>query len=195
MCARYDLNQTGRHLQQKFKVVQVPMFEPNVDVRPTDMRPVVRLDEGGEREVVLMRWGFPAQFGKDKKDRYNVRGESVGLAYRDAFKSRRCLVPASGFYEWSGEKGSKIKWRVTVRAESLFAFAGLWDWHQDPKDPSAAPVQAFTIITTEPSDVLSDIHDRMPVIVMQEDYEAWLASGSRELLRSASSEAIEVGLA
>lgn len=195
MCGRYDLNETGTRIKRMFSVKQVPLFEPNPDLRPTDAALIVRLDQNGEREAVLMRWGFAPPFAKDGKDRINARGESVPTAYRDAYRNRRCLVPANAFNEWSGQKGSKIKWRITLRDEPLFAFAGLWDWWRDPKDPEAAAVAAFTIITTVPNDILADIHDRMPVIVGEADYQEWLEAGSRALLRPVPSELIDVVVA
>ena len=195
MCGRYDLNETGTRIGRVFSVRQVPLFEPNPDLRPTDTALIVRLDQDGQREAVLMRWGFAPPFAKDGKDRINARGESVATAYRDAYRNRRCLVPANAFNEWSGQKGSKVKWRITLKGEPLFAFAGLWDWWRDPKDPGAAPVEAFTIITTVPNDLLADIHDRMPVIVGEADYQKWLESGSRSLLKPMPSESIEVAVA
>ena len=110
-------------------------------------------------------------------------------------QNRRCLVPANAFNEWSGQKGSKVKWRITLKDEPLFAFAGLWDWWRDPKDPDSARVEAFTIITTVPNDILADIHDRMPVIVAEADYQRWLETGSRALLRPVPSEAIDIAVA
>lgn len=196
MCGRYDLNETGTRIAAVFRVLrQVPLFEPHADLRPTDKAPVVRLGSNGQREAVVMRWGFRPPFASDSTDRINARGESVATAYRDAFRDRRCLVPASAFFEWSGEKGSKTKWRVTVRGKPLFAFAGLWDWWRDLKHSDAAPVEAFTIITTAPNDLLSEIHDRMPVIVDEKDFDAWLQTGSASLLRPLPSEAIELAKA
>jgi len=192
MCGRYDLNDTGTRIRQVFSLQDVPQFNPNADLRPTDEALIVRLDQAGQREAVRMRWGFAPPFAKDRKDRINARGESVGTAYREAYRNRRCLVPANAFNEWSGEKGSKIKWRITVKDQPLFAFAGLWDWWRDPKDPDAEPVEAFTIITTSPNEILADIHDRMPVIVAESDYQAWLENGSRSLLRPLPSEAIDI---
>lgn len=196
MCGRYDLNETAARIASVFRSLgEVPLFEPRADLRPTDQAPIVRLRDDGQREAVLMRWGFKPPFAKDDADRINARGESVATAYRQAFRNRRCLVPASAFFEWSGDKGGKTKWRVTVRDKPLFAFAGLWDWRRDPKHPDAAPVEAFTIITTAPNDLLSDIHDRMPVIVDEKDFDGWLQTGSASLLRPAPSEAIEIAKA
>ncbi|HYM48218.1 MAG TPA: SOS response-associated peptidase [Burkholderiaceae bacterium] len=192
MCGRYDLNETAARIAAVFRVVrQIPLFEPHPDLRPTDKAPIVRLGKDGQREALLMRWGFAPPFARNRTDRINARGESVRTAYRDAYRNRRCLVPASAFFEWSGDKGSKVKWRITVKDEPLFAFAGLWDWWRDPKRPDA-PVEAFTIITTQPNDLLSDIHDRMPVIVAEQDYDEWLTTGSAALLGPLPSEAIEV---
>ena len=201
MCGRYDLNETGSRIRVKFNVEQLPLIEPSADVRPTEMRPIVRLTRSGEgRECVLARWGLVPPWAKDIKfgvKCINARAESAAEApaFREAFQRKRCLIPATAFYEWSGEKGRKTKWRITVRDEPLFAFAGLWEWWRDPSKRDEPGVETYTILTTEPNDILSDIHDRMPVIVREEDYDQWLESGSPELLRPLPSEVVEIARA
>ena len=201
MCGRYDLNETGRRIRVKFNVDQLPIIEPSHDVRPTEMRPIVRSTRHGDaRECVLARWGLVPHWAKDIKfgtKCINARSETVATmaAYKDAFKRKRCLILATAFYEWTGEKGQKTKWRITVKDEPLFAFAGLWEWWRDPSKPSEPGIETYTILTTEPNDLLSDFHDRMPVIVMEKDYDAWLEDGSPELLRPIPSEMVEIAKA
>ena len=201
MCGRYDLNETGRRIRVKFNVDQLPIIEPSDDVRPTEMRPIVRLTRHGDaRECVLARWGLVPHWAKDIKfgtKCINARSENAATMapFKDAFKRKRCLIPATAFYEWTGEKGQKTKWRITVKNEPLFAFAGLWEWWRDPTKPDTPGVETYTILTTEPNDLLSDFHDRMPVIVMEKDYDAWLEDGAPELLRPIPSEMVEISRA
>jgi putative SOS response-associated peptidase YedK len=198
MCGRYDLNETRTRIRVKFNVEQLPIIEPSPDVRPTEMRPIVRLTRHGDgRECVLARWGLVPHWAKDIKFGVrciNARAESAATlpAFKEAFQRKRCLIPATAFFEWSGEKGHKTKWRITVKDEPLFAFAGLWEWWRDPNKRDEPGVETYTILTTEPNDILSDIHDRMPVIVRQEDYDAWLEDGPPESLRPLPSELIEI---
>ena len=201
MCGRYDLNETGTRIRVKFNVEQLPIIEPSPDVRPTEMRPIVRLTRHGDgRECVLARWGLVPHWAKDIKfgtKCINARAETVATmaAFKNAFKRKRCLVPATAFFEWSGEKGQKTKWRITVKGQPLFAFAGLWEWWRYPSKYGEPGVETYTILTTEPNDILSDIHDRMPVIVREDDYDEWLENGSPELLRPIPSEMVEIARA
>jgi putative SOS response-associated peptidase YedK len=154
-------------------------FAANPDWRPTDRAPIVRRARGSdEREAVLARWGLVPHWANDLKfgvKCINARAETLASApaFREAYRQRRCLVPANAFYKWSGEKGHKIKWRITLRHEPLFALAGLWEWWRDRAGSDG--VETYTIVTTESNPLLADIHDRMPVIVAPEDYDRWLA--------------------
>lgn len=152
-------------------------WEPRYNAAPTQRMPVVRVFDG-KRELVLLRWGLIPSWAKDPKignSLINARGETVHEkpAFRSAFKARRCLVPADGFYEWrklSG--GSKQPYRITMADSSPFAFAGLWErW-----DKGDEPLETFTIITTTANVLVAPIHDRMPVILDPADYDAWLES-------------------
>lgn len=208
MCGRYDLSDNPAAIRAKFAVPQVPAFQPNPDLRPTDMAPIVRLARNGERECVALRWGLVPMWAKDLKFGtrcINARAESAATqpAFRSAFQSRRCLVPASAFFEWSGERGRKTKWRVTVSDEPLFAFAGLWERWRDPVaaaharnngDGRAAPpgVETFTILTCPPNELLAPVHDRMPVIVAADDYARWLAEPDARLLVPFASERMRI---
>jgi putative SOS response-associated peptidase YedK len=151
----------------------------NPDLRPTDRAPIVRLSKGGERECVLARWGLVPFWAKELKfgNRcINARAETAATApaFRAAYKARRCLVPVNAFYEWTGEKGSKVKWRISVPEEPLFALAGLWEWWRDPLEKDQPGIETYTIITTTANAQLLPIHDRMPVIVPPERYAQWL---------------------
>jgi putative SOS response-associated peptidase YedK len=178
MCGRYDLSDNPAAIKAKFKVAAVPDFIANPDLRPTDTAPVVRRAYRSiEREVVLLRWGLVPPWAKDLKFGtrcINARAESLdsAAAFRKAYHKRRCLVPVNAFYEWSGEAGRKLKWRVGVKDEPLFALAGLWEWWKDPATDRG--VETYTIVTTDANKVLAPLHDRMPVIIGERDYERWL---------------------
>jgi putative SOS response-associated peptidase YedK len=179
MCGRYDLNQSPARLKEVFRLDDVPLFEPDDDIRPTDREPVVRVSRQGGRECLLMRWGLVPYWAKDIKvggrSTFNARAESIATSamFGDAFRRRRCLVPASSFYEWKQEGTAKIKYRIGLTDADLFAFAGLWEaW----RDDEGEKVLSFTIITTEANALLRPIHakHRMPAILVPEHYEWWL---------------------
>ncbi|HQR22317.1 MAG TPA: SOS response-associated peptidase [Burkholderiaceae bacterium] len=181
MCGRYDLSQNPAAIKAQFRVPSVPDFFLSPDVRPTEMKPIVRLDRGGERECVLARWGLVPSWAKDLKFGsrcINARAEGVATtpSFRGAYAKRHCLVPLNAFFEWSGEKGHRIKWRIRLKDEPLFALAGLWEWWRDPATQQG--IETYTIITTSANTVIAPLHDRMPVIVGAPDYARWLDSGA-----------------
>lgn len=163
-------------MRQMFKIRgAVPDLEPRFNLAPSQDAPIVRLNTDGERELAMLRWGLVPSWSKDPKPSYstiNARAETVAEkpTYRSAFKSRRCLVPADGFYEWQKVGSRKQPWRITMKDDGLFAFAGLWErWERD------GVIESFTIIVTEANDLMKPIHDRMPVILDPADYDEWLA--------------------
>jgi putative SOS response-associated peptidase YedK len=188
MCGRYDLSENPAALRARFRVSAVPEFAPNADWRPTDRAPIVRrARESTDLECVLARWGLVPWWAKELNfgsHTINARCETVSTqpSFRDAFKERRCLVPVNAFYEWSGPKGHRTKWRIRVKDEEIFSLAGLWERWRDPE--SREPVETYTIITTPANEAIAKLHDRMPVVLRRQDEERWLdpnASG-KELL-------------
>jgi putative SOS response-associated peptidase YedK len=158
-------------------VPAVPEFAPNTDWRPTNNAPVIRVAADGARECVLARWGLVPGWAPDLKfgNRcINARAETVAKlpAFRHAFRRQRCLVPVNAFFEWSGEKGQRVKWRIGLREEPLFALAGLWEWWRDRE--SGDGVSSYTIVTCAANSTIAPLHDRMPVIVRETDYARWL---------------------
>ncbi len=159
----------------------MPWFAPSYNAAPQSVQPVVRQsrDTGG-REVALQRWGLVPFWAKDAKLAYstfNARAEEAAQkpAFREALKKRRCLVPADAFYEWQ-RMGAKTKRPLAIGMASgePFALAGLWEsWK--PKDGPA--LETFTILTTDPNEMMAPIHNRMPVIVERQDYARWLEPG------------------
>ncbi|HLY04746.1 MAG TPA: SOS response-associated peptidase [Rhizomicrobium sp.] len=188
MCGRFTNQFTWRALVELYRLTEpylTPLsnLQPRFNFAPTDTGPVIRLDWEGRRRPVMMRWGLVPSWAKDAKGgaaMINARAETVGEkpAYREAFASRPCLVPADGFYEWVElPDGQKQPWFITTRDREPFAFAGLWEWWR-PRDASRddAALETFTILTTEPNAVCAPIHDRMPVMLAQESWTPWLGT-------------------
>lgn len=197
MCGRYDLSDNPAAIKARFSVPLVPEFAPNFDVRPTEVNPIVRLGHEGDRKCALARWGLVPVWAKDLKFGtrcINARAETLATApaFRHAYRTRRCLVPANAFYEWSGPKGHRLKWRITVKDEPLFALAGLWEWWKDPASDEG--IETYTIVTTDANEALAQIHDRMPVIVAPENHATWLDPNRspEKLLAPYSSDALQV---
>ena len=147
------------------------------NIAPTQDAPVVRASPGGGREVALLRWGLVPFWAKDLKagtKMINARCEGIEAkpAFREAVRQRRCIVPASGFFEWKPVAGRKQPFAITLPGQRLFAFAGLWErWK--PRE-GGEPVETFAIVTTDASPRVAEIHDRMPVILPDEAIDTWL---------------------
>ena len=181
MCGRYDLSSTPAAIRARFKVPEVPEFAPNSDLRPTELAPIVRVSRDGVRECVLARWGLVPAWAKDLaygSRCFNARAETAATlpSFRGAFRKRRCLVPVDAFYEWTGERGHKTKWRIACDEPSPFALAGLWEWWRDPEAPEASAVETYTILTTAANSAIAPLHERMPVIVPLERHAEWLST-------------------
>jgi putative SOS response-associated peptidase YedK len=153
---------------------------------PMRNRPVVRLTDEGGRELVEMNWGLVPSWAKEKKvgrNTFNARMESLVEGkpmFRSAFKSRRCLLVGTSYIEYRDESGKKLPYEFLVDGGAPYAYAGLWEiW-----GPREDPLLSCSMITTTPNDVAAAYHDRMPVILRPEDYEAWLdpKANTRELL-------------
>ncbi len=176
MCSRYFLDADGNVIAYTFSVPLNERVRRRFNIAPTQEAPVVRVSKDGAREMAMLRWGLVPAWSKDigvGTKMINARGESVAEkpAFRDAMAQRRCLVPASGFFEWRGMPGRKQPFAITVPDRPLFAFAGLWErWR--PRD--GEPVETFTIVTTDANDAVAPVHDRMPVILPKETEDAWL---------------------
>lgn len=201
MCGRYDLSDNPAAIKAKFNVPAVPVFSPNPDLRPTDTAPVVRRShKTHEREVAMLRWGLVPIWAKELKFGtrcINARAETLAStpAFRLAYSKRRCLVPVNGFFEWTGEAGQKVKWRIGLKDEPLFALAGLWEWWKDPA--SQQGIETYAIVTTRANQFLAPIHDRMPVVIAERDYDRWLNADdpATDLLEPFADEALQVAKA
>ena len=178
MCGRFTQFSERKELTRlfSFNADEVPDLLPRYNIAPTQLVAVVRQDDG-QRVIKPLRWGLVPSWATDTRIAYslvNARSETVATkpAFRSAFKSRRCLVPTTGFYEWLAT-GAKKKLPMPMRMidGQPFALAGLWErW----TDPEGVVIESCTIITTEANELIRPIHDRMPVILAPEDYGTWL---------------------
>lgn len=176
MCGRYAIVLVGDgSLQRRFSLEELlDDPQPRYNIAPTQTAPVVV--RNSPNRVEMMRWGLIPSWAKDASignRMINARAETVAEkpAFRASLRSRRCLVPASGFYEWKRDEAGKTPHFIHLVDEPLFAFAGLYDvW----RDPDGRAVRSYTILTTEPNALMASIHNRMPVILRREDEGEWL---------------------
>ena len=184
MCGRYVRRSDKQRLAEHFRLHpgSMPDFGISYNVAPQTFQPIVRLNsDTGEREIVMMRWGLIPAWSRNAKIGYstiNAKAETVATtpAFREAFKSRRCLIPADAFYEWQKiDAKTKQPFAIGMKDGSPYAFAGLWERWRDPA--SKEPLETFTVITTDANELLEAMHDRMPVILAPKDYDRWLQPG------------------
>ena len=192
MCGRYNILTSVRTFVDFFEVAELLFnpddWQPRCNVAPSQQVPVVRRRTALGRELALLRWGLLPHWAKKEKTRYsmiNARAESVATkpAYRSAFRSRRCLIPATGFFEWQQTPAGKQPWNFRLKSRQPFAFAGLWEHWEGGGDKV---VESFTIIVTEANELVRPVHDRMPVILAPDEYDTWLAPAphDREALQT-----------
>jgi putative SOS response-associated peptidase YedK len=176
MCGRYVLRSRAEAIAEEFDLPDVPLLEPRYNIAPTQPVAAVRIDpQGHEREFTALRWGLIPSWADDPalgNRMINARSDTVAdkPAFRHAFKAKRCLIVADGFYEWMKLDGRKQPHFIHLKDDRPFAFAGLWDrW-----DKGGEPIESCTIITTDANELMAPIHDRMPVIIPKADYDLWL---------------------
>jgi putative SOS response-associated peptidase YedK len=180
MCGRFTLTELDPDLvAETFALPGVPDLPPRYNIAPTQPVATVIYDaDGGRNELVVMRWGLIPSWAKDPtigSRLINARGETVHEkpSFRSAFKRRRCLIVADGFYEWQQQaSGPKVPMYITLRDHRPFGFAGLWERWTEPE--SGEVLTTCTIVTTTPNDLMAPIHNRMPVILPRDAYAAWL---------------------
>jgi putative SOS response-associated peptidase YedK len=172
MCGRFTLTQSPNAVAQAFGI-EVPKFPPRYNIAPSQPVGVVVQSSGQpRRQFRLMQWGLIPSWAKEPSigsKLINARSETVHEkpSFRSAFKHRRCLIAADGFYEWQKKgSGAKQPFYFSMKDNSIFAFAGLWESWQD--------IETCTILTTSANELLKPIHERMPVIVKPKDYDVWL---------------------
>jgi putative SOS response-associated peptidase YedK len=183
MCGRYALYGPISRNRDHFQVDDWPDFPDRYNIAPSLSVPVIRQAPDGRRVADLLRWGLIPNWAKDPSigaKLNNARSESVAEkpSFRSAYRRRRCIVPASGFYEWQAVPGQTWKqpWYIHLKADEPMAMGGLWESWTDPA--SGEILRTFCVITTAANEIMAPIHDRMPVILRPADWVAWLAPGS-----------------
>jgi len=177
MCGRFTLFEPDKVLAKEFGVSDFPPRSPRYNIAPSQPIAAVRaVLAGSGRELALLRWGLIPSWSKDPaiaNRLINARAETANQkpSFRNAFRRHRCLIPASGFYEWLRWERGKQPYFVRMRDGHPFAFAGLWDRWESPDE---GVVETCAILTTAANDVLAPIHDRMPVILPPMEYARWL---------------------
>lgn len=168
MCGRFTLTKSKAEVAAAFDLGNMPELAPRYNIAPTQTVFAVRQTEEAAREGVLFRWGLTPAWSGGKNPLFNARADTAATkpSFRSAFKKRRCLVPADGFYEWKAEGKKKLPHLFTV-STGLFAVAGLWE-------QGGGLAESVCLITTEANGVVGDVHDRMPVILPREAWSAWL---------------------
>jgi putative SOS response-associated peptidase YedK len=186
MCGRFILFASPADIQRIFDILPFPFdLQPNFNVAPTQEIPVIIQHEGG-RHLKKRCWGLVPFWAKDcsiGSRMINARVETVGSkpAFKAAFRHRRCLIPANGFYEWAGKAGRKQPYYFHLPSGEPMAFAGLWEvWQEKNAPPESEPYKSCTIITTYASDSVKGVHDRMPLILKPAAYEEWLDPENKE---------------
>ena len=180
MCGRFSIFSHSRDLADHFALSATGEYITSYNVTPANNIPVIRLKEEN-RELANCHWGLIPHWAKNMKYKpINARVETIAEKpfFRDAFKKRRCLIPANGFYEWKGSKGHKQPYYFKLKKTALFAFAGLWDHWENEENI----IESCTIITTTANLIMQPIHDRMPVILDPDHYDEWLFKGNKDLL-------------
>ena len=175
MCGRFVVTSAPEAIRRLLRYEEQPNFPPRYNIAPTQPIAIVRVDRG-KRHFALVRWGLIPSWVSDPR-RFalliNARLEDIETkrSFRAAMMRRRCLIPADGFYEWKKVGKDKQPYFVRARDAGPFAFAGLWEtW----TDREGGEIETAAIVTCPASNALAPIHDRMPVIVPPETYDAWL---------------------
>lgn len=176
MCGRFSQSLAGEAIAEAFQLTETPDWQPRYNIAPTQMIPAIVAAEGNVRQFKPLRWGLIPSWAKDPTigaKLINARSETVTEkpSFRSAFKQRRCLILADGFYEWRKQSGKKQPFYFRLKNGSLFAFAGLWEHWHDSEDNR---LETCTILTTEANQTVAQVHDRMPVILHADHYDRWL---------------------
>ncbi len=179
MCGRYTLYSDKKAIEDQFEVAIADddLIRPDYNAAPGTVRPVVLIKGTQERAFGALKWGLVPSFVTDLSDwkpLVNARSETVNEkpSFRKAFQRKRCIVPANGFYEWKDFGGGrKIPFYIRLLDQDLFGMAGI---HETHRDGDGNELQTFAILTTEANELMQPLHDRMPVILREDDYNVWL---------------------
>ncbi len=190
MCGRFAFYSPGEATAALFGVESETTFKPRYNIAPTQFIAAIRRDEEKKNEMIELRWGLVPSWAKDPSignRMINARAETVAEkpSFRTAYRRRRCLIPADGFYEWHTENGVKIPYFISLASGNPFVFAGLWE-HWKSRD-SEETLQTTTIVTAAAGEYLSRIHHRMPIVLEPERAHRWL-EGDMNLLDEVSAD-------
>jgi putative SOS response-associated peptidase YedK len=179
MCGRYSLSDFSEAFAKRFQVSNIQgRNSPHYNVSPTQLMPVVL--RNGSNRVELMSWGLIPSWSREPNTGFiNARSETAAQkpSFRKAFRTQRCIVPASSFFEWKKTPDGKVPYLVKVKGQQLFGMAGLYDvW----TGPDGLPIKTYTILTCGPNALMVPIHDRMPCILKPEEEDYWLIPENRE---------------
>lgn len=175
MCGRFTIAAGPEYISEYFHIDgPIPDFQPSWNITPGGDIPVICELPGNARSCSLMHWGLIPHWAKQPESKYkmiNAKAETLTQrpAYRDAYKHRRCIIPASGFYEWQATASGKQPYYIHPKNDGLLALAGLWEYWEGEH-----VINSCTIITTDANPLLQSIHDRMPVILAAQDHADWL---------------------
>lgn len=200
MCGRYGRRADKQRIAEWFHThntevfneeyyeTHAPYFAPSYNITPQSTQPVIRIDhQSSQRVLALMQWGLVPYWSKEPRAHFssiNARDDKLSTsgAWREPWKHRRCLIPASFFYEWEPLTKEEMKrklskpWAVALPGDDLFAFGGIWDrWKGKDAQNNPIDLESFSIITTEPNELLAPFHNRCPLILSPKDYDRWLA--------------------
>lgn len=175
MCGRFTTDIPPELLVEIFGLAETPVTIPRYNIAPTQQIPIIRQYADGQNHLDHLRWGLIPSWAQDQSigsKMINARSETVieKLAFKRAVRYRRCVVPSSGFYEWSTEGKAKLPWYIRLKDGSPMVFAGLWETWKSPE----GEVESFTILTTAANQLVAPLHDRMPVILSPDEYSTWL---------------------
>ena len=181
MCGRYFETEADQ-IAPRFHVEdwEEAELKPNFNVAPRHVMPVITMDTEGRRHIEMMRWGIPRVLGKDfVRELINTRSDKAfGGFWKKTVTTQRCLIPATGFYEWKKTADGKIPYIIHPKDEKHFAFAGIWStW----KDDDGQEIKTYSIMTTEPNKEMSQLHDREPVMLHRDNEALWLETPSDDV--------------
>ena len=176
MCSRYNLTAPPDAVRAWFGLAAVHEFPPRYNIAPTQPVAIVRNGLRGQRELALVRWGLIPSWVKDPRERatlVNARAETAAEkpSFRGGMRHRRCLVPATGYYEWTGKTRARMPHLIRPAAGGLMALGGLWE-HWLGADGSE--LETMAILTVDANETVAGIHDRMPLVIQPADFERWL---------------------
>lgn len=176
MCGRFANAIPPKVIAEYFSLSDLPLFPPHWNIAPSQTVPILRQEHMGNRELIMARWGLVPHWAKDiaiGNRLINARSETAHEkpAFRKSIRSRRCIIPANGFFEWAKKSKSKMPYYFSMKDDTPMAMAGIWDsW----ETPEGINLESFSILTTGANSLLAPIHDRMPVVCNPADFDLWL---------------------